>query len=130
VGDVPVSLAGTAAGVFKMSSMVGGAVGVALLTAFGRGFSEDEWSGAARAGGLSQDDLDAAHRALVDSGSFRDAIAELPAEARERITDAAVAAFSSGTADAMVATGVIGLAATVVVFFLWPRYTGGPVDGT
>jgi EmrB/QacA subfamily drug resistance transporter len=32
VGGVPEALAGTAAGVFKMSSMVGGAVGVALFT--------------------------------------------------------------------------------------------------
>ena len=37
VGDVPEALAGTAAGLFKMSSMVGGALGVALLSAFARG---------------------------------------------------------------------------------------------
>jgi EmrB/QacA subfamily drug resistance transporter len=130
VGDVPEALAGTAAGVFKMSSMVGGAIGVALLTAFGRGFSEDEWSGAARSAGISGDDLDKAQETLVDSESFHEAISSLPEALRERVTDAAVAAFSSGTADAMVANGVLALAATVVVYFLWPRHSGGPADGT
>jgi EmrB/QacA subfamily drug resistance transporter len=130
VGDVPVALAGTAAGVFKMSSMVGGAVGVALIAAFGQGFSDDEWSDAARTAGLSGDEYDAAQRALVDSSSFQDAIAALPAELRDRVTEAGVIAFSSGTADAMVATGVLALAATAVVYFLWPRHSTEPADRT
>lgn len=127
VGDVPIDLAGTAAGVFKMSSMVGGALGVALLTALGRGFSVNEWRGAAEAAGLSADQIDAAERALVNSDSFRAAIDSLPARLQEQVTAAVVNAFSAGVADAMVATGVISLAATIAVVFLWPRRRRDPL---
>jgi EmrB/QacA subfamily drug resistance transporter len=125
VGDVPLDLAGTAAGVFKMSSMVGGAVGVALLTAMGRGLSASEWKDAAHAAGLSAGDIHAAEQALVRSSSFKDAIASLPTSAQGRVTDAVVHAFSAGVADAMVWTGVVSLVATVAVLFLWPRRRSG-----
>jgi EmrB/QacA subfamily drug resistance transporter len=39
VGEVPPELSGAAAGVFKMSSMVGGALGVAVLSGLSGGFS-------------------------------------------------------------------------------------------
>jgi len=126
VGDVPIDLAGTAAGVFKMSSMVGGAVGVALITALGRGFSVGDWRDAAKSAGLNSKQIDAAERALVNSDSYRAAIKSLPANLQGRVTEAVVNAFSSGVADAMMATGVIALAATVVVFFLWPRRRHAP----
>jgi EmrB/QacA subfamily drug resistance transporter len=124
VGEVPINLAGTAAGVFKMSSMVGGALGVALLTAFGRTFSEGDAEGAARKAGLSHDDVVEAKQALVGSDTFQAAIAKLPEELRSAVTTAAENAFSSGVADAMVATGIIALGATVVVAFIWPRSRG------
>jgi EmrB/QacA subfamily drug resistance transporter len=122
VGEVPASLAGTAAGVFKMSSMVGGALGVAVLSALGRGFSRGEAGQAARSAGLSSEDIDAMHRALVDSDSFQAALSSLPAGQRAVVTDAVAVAFSSGVADAMIATGVIVLATTVVVAVVWPRH--------
>ena len=121
VGDVPPDLAGTAAGVFKMSSMVGGAIGVAVLTALGRGLSAGEWKDAASANGLSDRQVEQAEQALVGSSSFQDAIASLPDRIQDEVTGAVVDAFSAGVGDAMVVTGVVGLVATVVVALLWPR---------
>ncbi|HEY5877368.1 MAG TPA: hypothetical protein VIU11_00565 [Nakamurella sp.] len=48
------ALAGTATGVFKMSGMVGGALGVALLSAIARGFPVADSSDAVTAVGLTR----------------------------------------------------------------------------
>ena len=104
-----------------MSSMVGGALGVALLTAFGRALSQDETAGAIRDAGLTEAEVDQARRALVGSASFQDALAKLPPDLAERVIQVAKTVFTSGVADAFLITGVIALAATVVVFFVWPR---------
>ena len=116
VGQVPAELAGAAAGVFKMSSMVGGALGVAVLTAFARGFVEDDVSAATKAAQMDGDDIDQAHRALVNSSSFQDALSSLPAELRQKVTEAATDAFSAGVADTMLVTAGIGLMATGIVW--------------
>jgi EmrB/QacA subfamily drug resistance transporter len=121
VGDVPIDLAGTAAGVFKMSSMVGGAIGVALLTGLGRSLSISEWRDAAESAGLSASDIEDAQHALVNSDSFQAAIAHLPLELQQKVTTAVVNAFSAGVADAMVVTGILALVATVLVVFVWPK---------
>jgi EmrB/QacA subfamily drug resistance transporter len=121
VGDVSVDLAGTAAGVFKMSSMVGGALGVAVLSAFARGFSEQHTHDAVRAAGLTSDQVDQVHRALVNSKSFHDALQTLPDSLQKSVTAAAKTAFSDGVADAFVITGIVSLVATVVVLLVWPR---------
>lgn len=121
VGDVPGHLAGTAAGVFKMSSMVGGAVGVALITAMGRAFGAAEWKDAAVAAGVDDDTLTRLRAALVNSTSFADAVTTLPAGAAARVTDAVMTAFSNGVRDALVATGLLSLLVVVVVWLLWPR---------
>jgi len=126
VGQVSADLAGTAAGVFKMSSMVGGALGVAVLAAFARGFVEDDVRAATGAAGMNDDDIDQAHQALVNSSSFQEALATLPAELRQKVTQAATDAFSAGVADTMTVTAVIGVVATGVVWLLWPRRTADP----
>jgi EmrB/QacA subfamily drug resistance transporter len=121
VGGVSVELAGTAAGVFKMSSMVGGALGVALLTAFARAFSSRDTEDAARDAGLSDDDVEDVQEVLVDSDSFQAALGSLSDDLRARVTEAAKAAFTVGVADAFLVTGVLALLATAVVAFIWPR---------
>ncbi|MFO6451075.1 MULTISPECIES: MFS transporter [unclassified Aeromicrobium] len=126
VGNVPGHLAGTAAGVFKMSSMVGGAVGVALLTAMGRGFSLREWKAVATDAGVGADTIDELRAALVDSSSFADAIAALPRDVQDLVTQAVMTAFSDGVRDALVATGVLSLVVTAVVWLLWPRPASQP----
>ncbi|MFS0884882.1 MFS transporter [Aeromicrobium sp. 179-A 4D2 NHS] len=125
VGDVPGNLAGTAAGVFKMSSMVGGAVGVALLTAMGRAFAAAEWKDVAVAAGVDDDMLADLRAALVNSSSFADAVATLPGAAAARVTDAVMTTFSDGVRDALVATGALSLLVVAGVWALWPRTADG-----
>jgi EmrB/QacA subfamily drug resistance transporter len=124
VGDVRGELAGTAAGVFKMSSMLGGALGVALLTALARGFGQSEALDAAHEAGMTDAQIDQAQRALVASSSFEEAVRSLPGDAQAIFVEAAKAAFTSGIADTFVATGFIALAATAVVAAVWPRPRG------
>ncbi|MGE3287748.1 MAG: MFS transporter [Pseudonocardia sp.] len=121
VGGVSADLAGTAAGVFKMSSMVGGALGVAVLSAFARGFTTNGAADAVRASGLSPDEITQTQRALVNSASFDDAIASLPTEVAQKVTRAVVDAFTAGVAATMVTTAVLALVATVAVVLIWPR---------
>jgi len=125
VGNVPQDLAGTAAGVFKMSSMVGGAIGVAVISALGRGLSQGEWASAAAGAGLGPEDMSDLQGALVNSTSFSDALAGLPADLQQRVTEAVMTAFSNGVGDAMVVTGILSLVVTVVVLLLWPRHRPG-----
>ncbi|MFH8678983.1 MFS transporter [Streptomyces lydicus] len=121
VGEVPIDLVGTAAGVFKMSSMLGGALGVAVLTAIARERTSQEAAAVIEASGLTPADISQVRQALVNSSSFRDAIASLPPDLRRTVVDAATTAFSAGVADTMAVTAVLTVVATAAVFFLWPR---------
>ncbi|MFI2187076.1 MFS transporter [Streptomyces sioyaensis] len=71
VGEVPIDLAGTAAGVFKMSSMLGGALGVAVLTAVARELTTKDAASVVEASGLTPADISQFRQALVNSSSFR-----------------------------------------------------------
>ncbi|MGC5259224.1 MFS transporter [Gordonia sp. DT218] len=130
VGGVSERLSGTAAGVFKMSSMVGGAVGVALLTAITHGLTIADSHEAVQESGLSSGEVDQAHAALVNSSSYTDALATLPAELQQKVTAAVVDAFTHGLAVTTVATAVLIAAATLVVWWVWPRQDAGTADGT
>ena len=120
VGEVPIDLAGAAAGVFKMSSMVGGALGVAVLTAMTRGFSGGATENALHGAGLSAADIETAKNALVGSSSFQDGIASLPADLGRSVTAAVAAGFSNSIADALLVTAGVVLVALVIVRLLWP----------
>jgi hypothetical protein len=121
VGTVPARLSGTAAGVFKMSSMVGGALGVALLTAITRALIAADSDRAVQDSGLTSGEVDQVHAALVNSSSYADALARLPAELQRKVTDAVIIAFSHGLGWTMVVTAVLTIIAVIVVWWLWPR---------
>lgn len=121
VGTGPARLSGTAAGVFKMSSMVGGALGVALLTAITRALTAADSDRAVQDSGLTSGEVDQVHAALVNSSSYADALARLPAELQRKVTDAVIIAFSHGLGWTMVVTAILTVIAVVVVWWLWPR---------
>ena len=125
VGTVPSALSGTAAGVFKMSSNVGGAVGVALLSAITRGLTIADSDRAVRDAGLTSDEVDQARAALVNSASYADALHRLPADLQRMVTDAVVIAFSHGLGATMVITAVLTVAAAGLVLRVWPRPATG-----
>ncbi|HXV92156.1 MAG TPA: MFS transporter [Pseudonocardia sp.] len=120
VGEVSPDLAGIAAGVFKMSSMLGGALGVAVLTAVARGLTSRDLTAVVQASGLTPEQVSQVRQSLVNSASFEQAVASLPPDLRRAVTEVATSAFTSGVGDTMVATGILTLAAAVVVFLLWP----------
>ncbi|MCF6525264.1 MFS transporter [Streptomyces sp. JJ36] len=124
VGEVPPDLAGTAAGVFKMSSMLGGALGVALLTALARGLTQRDADEVVRTSGLSTAEIAQVREALVRSSSFDEAIAALPPGIRATVVRTLDEAFTSGVADTMAATGLLTLVAAVAVLLLWPPAPG------
>jgi multisubunit Na+/H+ antiporter MnhC subunit len=103
-----------------MSSMVGGALGVALLTAFARSFSDKHITDAVQVAGLSDAQVDQARQALVSSSSFESALAKLPQELRDSVTRVAKSAFTDGVADSFVITGIVAVVATIVVVLVWP----------
>jgi EmrB/QacA subfamily drug resistance transporter len=120
VGDVPAELAGAAAGLFKMSSMVGGALGVAVLTAFARGFTGRGGEAAAKAAGLTPSEISQAQNALVASKSFDEALSKLPGDLAHKVSEASITAFTTGVGRTMVATAVILAVAVVAVLGIWP----------
>ncbi|MFP8943860.1 MFS transporter [Streptomyces fenghuangensis] len=123
VGEVPADLAGTAAGVFKMSSMLGGSLGVAVLTALARELTAREASDVLENSGLTDAEITRVRQTLVNSDSYQEAVDTLPPDVRGEVVRVAEDSFSLGVADAMGVTAVLTLLATVVVFFVWPRRT-------
>jgi EmrB/QacA subfamily drug resistance transporter len=126
VGDVPIDLAGTAAGVFKMSSMVGGALGVAILSAFTRGITVRSAESTLASSGLTEAQGSQARQTLVNSSSFGQAIETLPSGVRDRVVQAVIQAFTSGLAGTMIAAAVLTVLAIVTVALLWPPRPAGP----
>ena len=112
-----------------MSSMVGGALGVALLTAITRGLTIADSHHAVEASGMTPSEIDQAHAALVNSSSFTDALAQLPEALQKTVTDTVIAAFSRGLGLAMLTTAVLLAAVTVVVWMVWPAATVAEATG-
>lgn len=124
VGEVPTNLAGAAAGAFKMSSMLGGALGVAVLAAVARALTQHEAAGAVQASGLSPEQIFQVRSTLVNSRSFRAAIESLPPDQERTVARVVTEAFTSGVADTMIATAILSVVGTVLVSLLWPRKRG------
>jgi hypothetical protein len=81
-------LAGMASGVFKMSSMLGSSLGVALFATSAKLFATDTVVDQARAAGLSGRQIATLRDALVDSKLAQRILSSLSPEARERVIGA------------------------------------------
>jgi EmrB/QacA subfamily drug resistance transporter len=121
---VPEPLAGMASGVFKMSSMLGSAVGVALFATSTKLFATNTAVEQARAAGLSDQQITTLRDALVDSKLAQRILSSLSPDVRERVTDAAREAFTSGVATTIKAAALVALVAAALVMVLWPRGAG------
>jgi len=111
-------------GVFKMSSMLGSALGVALIATFAKLFATNTAMDEARAAGLSDQQITTLHDALVDSKLAQRILSSLSPDVRERVTDAAHQAFTSGVATTIKAAALVALVAAGLVMVLWPRRAG------
>ncbi len=120
VGGVPEKLAGTASGLFKMTSMIGGAVGVALLMTFLRVFETNKAVQLAKAAGLSAAEIKQLKAAIVDSKLANNILSGLSAAQRSQIAAATKIAHAAGTAHAVQASAIVAIVATLALVAVWP----------
>ena len=121
VGLAPPDEGGAASGVFKMSSMVGGAFGIAVFAALYRGFMTVRLSADAAAARLTPLQRSSADDALGGSAEARAYFEALPADARARVREAISAALSEGIGDSLKVAAVFSLLAAAAVLLLVPR---------
>lgn len=135
VAGPPERLAGTAAGLFKMTSMLGGAFGVAIMVTLSQTFQTDEATDRATDAGLSPGQIDELRNAVVDSEYAEQLLGGLPPDTRGTVEAALRQVEAVGIGGAIKVAAVFTLAATLVLLLVWPRRrttapTGGVVVGS
>jgi EmrB/QacA subfamily drug resistance transporter len=121
VAGPPPELAGTASGLFKMTSMLGGAIGVALLSALSKGIGTHRATAQAHAANLTDDQINRLSNALTQSANAQDALKGLPTQTRDAIITAYQQAQAVGVAWAVQIGGIIAVAAALFLLWMWPR---------
>jgi MFS family permease len=121
VAGPPVELAGTASGVFKMSSMLGGALGVALFAAVGKAIGTHRAVDEARAAGLSDAQIDQLSNSLSGSQSAAQVLDQVPADQRQAVIDAYHQAYAAGAAGVIKIFGLVAVLAALALLWIWPR---------
>jgi EmrB/QacA subfamily drug resistance transporter len=121
VAGPPIELVGTASGVFKMSSMLGGALGVALLAAVGKAIGSHRALDEARAAGLSQAQIDKLANSLTGSDAAASVLDQVPADKRQAVVDAYHEAYAAGVAGSIKIFGIVAIVAALALLWLWPR---------
>lgn len=125
VGGPPVALAGAASGLYKTSSMLGGALGVVLLTAATTRFGRAEAAPVSTAAGLTEAESNQVVNALTNSQTATAVLDKLPASERNLVIAAYHQAFSDGVSTALVLGGVIAVIGAVLAAWIWPRQRKG-----
>ncbi|MFC0526221.1 MFS transporter [Phytohabitans kaempferiae] len=121
VAGPPPELAGTASGLFKMSSMLGGAIGVALFAAVAKSTGAHRARDEAEAAGLTDDEIAQLANALSGSDAAAAVLDKLPAGERQTVMAAYQEAYAAGVAGSMKIAGLFALVAVVLLLLLWPR---------
>ncbi|WP_234042678.1 hypothetical protein [Streptomyces marianii] len=124
VAGPPASLAGTASGVFKESSMLGGAFGVAAFSAAQRYFEDDVAVDAARAEGLSRQDALTLANSVTDSSLADQLLSGVPPATREILRAALREVQETGTGQAVWLAGLVAVASALALPLLWRPYRG------
>lgn len=130
VAGPPATLAGTASGVYKTSSMLGGALGVVLLTAATTRFGRAEAAPVSTAAGLTEAESNQVVNALTNSQTASAILDKLPASERSLVIEVYHQAFSDGVSTALILGGVIALAGAVLAGWIWPRGKGQRAKAT
>jgi len=124
VAGPPEELAGTASGLFKMSSMLGGALGVAVLSALAKAIGTHRATAEARGAGLTDQQIDQLGNSLSKSDNATSVLGQLPADVRRQVVDAYQHAEAAGVAGAVKLAGVLGVVAALALLWIWPRSRG------
>ncbi|WP_018811260.1 MFS transporter [Salinispora pacifica] len=121
VGGPPVALAGAASGLYKTSSMLGGALGVVLLTAATTRFGRADAAPVSTAAGLTEAESSQVVNALTNSQTAIAILDKLPANERSLVIAVYHQAFSDGVSTALVLGGVIAVVGAILAAWIWPR---------
>ncbi len=121
VAGPPEELAGTASGMFKVTSMLGGAFGVAVTVAVQQAVETDQALDRAKAAGLSDADAQQLGNAVTDS----ELASRILASVDQATADAINAAFREveavGTGRAIALAGLLAIASALALPLLWRR---------
>ena len=120
VAGPPIALAGTASGVFKMSSMLGGALGVALFAAVGKAIGDHRAVSEARAAGMSDDQISQLSNSLSGSNAAASILDTVPASQRQAVIDAYHDAYATGVGGAIKVFGIVAILAALALLWIWP----------
>ena len=93
---------------FKMSSMLGGALGVALLVAVQRALQRRRGGVGRAAAGLSESDIDKLQAALVNSDAANQVLNSVSPDQRTQLLEAGKGVVADATAGAMWVTAALG----------------------
>ncbi|MCB5169150.1 MFS transporter [Streptomyces bambusae] len=121
VAGPPEELAGTASGLFKVTSMLGGSFGVAVLVAVQQELETRQAVDKARAAGLSEDQVDELGNAVTDSELYDKILAGVDEATRNAITAAYQEVAATGTGRAVFAAGLLCIVAGLALPLIWRR---------
>lgn len=121
VAGPPEELAGTASGLFKVSSMLGGSFGVAVLVAIQQQLETHQATDRAKAAGLSPQQVDDLGNAVTDSKLYDQILASVDEATQKAITAAYHQVAAIGTSRAVYAAGLLCVAAGLLLPVIWRR---------
>ncbi len=121
VGLAPPAESGAASGAFKMCSMVGGALGVALMGGIYRGIELAQLHGDADAAHLTAEQQQQVNDAFADSDKARQIYETLAPDVQEKVIGAVHDALSAGIGGSLKIAAAFSVAAFIAVLLLVPK---------
>ena len=121
VGLAPPAESGAASGAFKMCSMVGGALGVALMGGIYRGLQLSQLHSDADAAHLTAEQQQLVNDAFASSDKARQIYETLAPDVQEKVHDAVLAALAHGIGGSLKIVAVFSVLAVIAVLLLVPK---------
>ncbi|MFJ1703458.1 DHA2 family efflux MFS transporter permease subunit [Kitasatospora sp. NPDC088346] len=121
VAGPPEELAGTASGMFKVTSMLGGAFGVAVTVAVQQAVETNQATDRAKAAGLSETDVQQLGNAVTDSKLADQILSSVDQATSEALTAAFQQVEAVGAGRAMALAGLLAVVAAFVLPLVWRR---------
>jgi EmrB/QacA subfamily drug resistance transporter len=121
VGLAPPAESGAASGAFKMCSMVGGALGVALMGGIYRGLQLSQLHRDADAASLTAEQQRLVNDAFASSDKAREIYESLAPDVQEKVHDAVLAALSYGIGGSLKIVAALSILAVIAVLLLVPK---------
>jgi MFS family permease len=121
VGLAPPDESGAASGAFKMCSMVGGALGVAVLGGIYRGLELAQLHSDAAAAHLTSAQQQQVNDAFASTEKAKEIYKTLPDDVKRKVEDAVMAALSHGIGGSLKIAAIFSVLAFIAVLLLVPK---------